>query len=106
MASSESGQNCLVSVPFLFQLGLHTHVLPLSSHPLPPTPPTPMYSTPPQAKEANKALPKDDEVVERKEEEEIDKGFIDSSSSEDELTEKGERLSVVSLLSLLNCPSR
>ena len=42
----------------------------------------------PQAKEANKELPKDDQEVERKEEEEIDKGFVDSSS-EDELTEKG-----------------
>jgi hypothetical protein len=45
--------------------------------------------SPPQAKEANKALPKDDDVVERKEEEEIDKGFVESSSSEDELNEEG-----------------
>ena len=55
----------------------------------PPTHTTPTPH-PLQAKEANKELPKDDQEVERKEEEEIDKGFVDSSSSEDELTEKGQ----------------
>ena len=38
-----------------------------------------------------KEAPKDDEELERQEEGDIDKGFIESSSSsEDELTEEGE----------------
>lgn len=54
-----------------------------------PLPHSATLSSPPQAKEANKELPKDDQEIERKEEEEIDQGFVESSSSEDELTEKG-----------------
>ena len=39
-----------------------------------------------------KEAPKDDEELERQEEGDIDKGFTESSSSsEDELTEEGER---------------
>ena len=46
-----------------------------------------------QAKQALKEAPKDDEALDRQEEGEIDKGFIESSSSsEDELTEEGKTL--------------
>jgi len=45
---------------------------------------------PPQAKQAIREEPKDDEEVDRQEEGEIDKGFTESSSSsEEELTEEG-----------------
>ena len=51
-----------------------------------------------QAKQALKEAPKDDEEVDRKEEGEIDKGFTESSSSEDEeLTEEGKIMNVVLL---------
>ncbi len=44
-----------------------------------------------QARQRQKDLPKDDEEIERKEQVDIDKGFVESSSEEDELTDKGER---------------
>ena len=46
-----------------------------------------------------KEAPKDDEELERQEEGDIDKGFTESSSSsEDELTEEGEKMEVGQVL--------
>ena len=46
-----------------------------------------------QARQTQKDLPKDDEEIDRKEQVDIDKGFVESSSSEDELTDKGKHSS-------------